>query len=199
MYIGPQLPQRLIGDCDLFLVMRIAVIHNLQQETCFLRLLQRRVERLYQIMGQFIREAKLQVEVARLQYMLPRLVGLHAALSRQGGGTGSLSKIHCHFLHLIHLAGSDIVCLMHLRKRLFRDPDHFRIKIVIGLSGECDGVIFVLSAALYRFSRKIPFCGNCACFFVNIFRETAKTKHKMIRSLFLMTDSLKDLITYYKD
>ena len=33
----------------------------------------------------------------------------------------------------------------------------------------------------------------------NIFRETAKTKHKMIRSLFLMTNSLKDLITYYKD
>ncbi|MCM1201480.1 MAG: GTPase HflX [Bacteroides fragilis] len=38
------------------------------------------------------REAKLQVEVARLQYMLPRLVGLHAALSRQGGGSGSLSS-----------------------------------------------------------------------------------------------------------
>ena len=38
------------------------------------------------------REAKLQVEVARLQYMLPRLVGLHAALSRQGGGSGSLSN-----------------------------------------------------------------------------------------------------------
>ena len=38
------------------------------------------------------REAKLQVEVARLQYLLPRLVGLHAALSRQGGGTGSLSN-----------------------------------------------------------------------------------------------------------
>ena len=38
------------------------------------------------------REATLQVEVARLQYMLPRLVGLHAALGRQGGGTGSLSN-----------------------------------------------------------------------------------------------------------
>lgn len=32
------------------------------------------------------REAKLQVETAKLQYMLPRLVGLHEALSRQGGG-----------------------------------------------------------------------------------------------------------------
>jgi len=34
------------------------------------------------------REAQLQVELAKLQYMLPRLVGLHASLSRQGGGTG---------------------------------------------------------------------------------------------------------------
>ena len=34
------------------------------------------------------REAQLQVELAQLQYMLPRLVGLHASLSRQGGGTG---------------------------------------------------------------------------------------------------------------
>lgn len=33
-------------------------------------------------------EAQLQVELAQLQYMLPRLVGLHASLSRQGGGTG---------------------------------------------------------------------------------------------------------------
>lgn len=35
------------------------------------------------------REARLQVETAKLQYMLPRLVGLHEALSRQGGGGGS--------------------------------------------------------------------------------------------------------------
>ncbi len=38
------------------------------------------------------REAKLQVETARLQYMLPRLVGLHEALSRQGGGSGLSNK-----------------------------------------------------------------------------------------------------------
>ncbi len=38
------------------------------------------------------REAMLQVEVARLQYMMPRLVGLHDALSRQGGGSGSMSN-----------------------------------------------------------------------------------------------------------
>ena len=35
------------------------------------------------------REAKLQVETARLQYMLPRLVGMYDALSRQGGASGS--------------------------------------------------------------------------------------------------------------
>ncbi len=38
------------------------------------------------------REAKLQVETAKLQYMLPRLVGVHEALGRQGGASGSLSN-----------------------------------------------------------------------------------------------------------
>ena len=35
------------------------------------------------------KEAQLQVEAAQLRYMLPRLVGLREALSRQGGGAGS--------------------------------------------------------------------------------------------------------------
>lgn len=34
------------------------------------------------------KEAQLQVEMARLQYMLPRLVGTYIALGRQGGGSG---------------------------------------------------------------------------------------------------------------
>lgn len=38
------------------------------------------------------REAKLQVEVAKLQYMLPRLVGLHESLGRQGGASGLSNK-----------------------------------------------------------------------------------------------------------
>lgn len=38
------------------------------------------------------REAKLQVETARLQYLLPRLVGMHKALTRQGGTSGSMSN-----------------------------------------------------------------------------------------------------------
>ena len=38
------------------------------------------------------REARLQVESARLQYILPRLTGMHKALSRQGGGSGLSNK-----------------------------------------------------------------------------------------------------------
>lgn len=38
------------------------------------------------------REAKMQVEIARLQYMLPRLVGLRTSLGRQGGGSGLSNK-----------------------------------------------------------------------------------------------------------
>ena len=38
------------------------------------------------------REAKLQVESARLKYLLPRLVGMHEALTRQGGASGSMSS-----------------------------------------------------------------------------------------------------------
>lgn len=37
-------------------------------------------------------EAKMQVALAQYQYMLPRLVGLRDNLSRQGGGSGSLSN-----------------------------------------------------------------------------------------------------------
>ncbi len=38
------------------------------------------------------REARLQVESARLRYMLPRLAGMRKNLSRQGGGSGRLSN-----------------------------------------------------------------------------------------------------------
>lgn len=38
------------------------------------------------------KEAKLQVEVAKLKYMLPRLVGLHDSLGRQGGSSGLSNK-----------------------------------------------------------------------------------------------------------
>ncbi|MDF2881635.1 MAG: GTP-binding protein HSR1-related [Clostridiaceae bacterium] len=38
------------------------------------------------------REAKLQVEIAQLQYTLPRLIGLRESLGRQGGGVGTRNK-----------------------------------------------------------------------------------------------------------
>ena len=38
------------------------------------------------------REAKLQVESAKLKYLLPRLIGMHEALTRQGGTSGSMSS-----------------------------------------------------------------------------------------------------------
>ncbi len=38
------------------------------------------------------KEAKMQVEAARLQYILPRLVGMRESLSRQGGTGGSMSN-----------------------------------------------------------------------------------------------------------
>jgi len=38
------------------------------------------------------KEAQLQVEVAQLQYMLPRLIGLRESLGRQGGGSGLKNK-----------------------------------------------------------------------------------------------------------
>lgn len=37
-------------------------------------------------------EAKMQVEIAKLRYMLPRLLGLHLSLGRQGGGSGFSNK-----------------------------------------------------------------------------------------------------------
>lgn len=37
-------------------------------------------------------EAKMQVEIAKLRYMLPRLSGLHLSFGRQGGGSGFSNK-----------------------------------------------------------------------------------------------------------
>ncbi len=38
------------------------------------------------------REAKLQVEMARMQYMLPRLIGLNVSLAQQSGGVGTTTR-----------------------------------------------------------------------------------------------------------
>lgn len=39
------------------------------------------------------KESRMQVELAQLQYTLPRLVGLRASLSRQGAGRAAVSRI----------------------------------------------------------------------------------------------------------
>ena len=39
------------------------------------------------------KEAQLQVEVAHLQYMMPRLIGLRESLGRQSGGVGTKIKV----------------------------------------------------------------------------------------------------------
>ncbi len=63
-------------------------IRNLEQELdCKV------IDRTMLILDIFVRrartsEARMQVELAQLQYMLPRLVGLRASLGRQAGGTG---------------------------------------------------------------------------------------------------------------
>lgn len=65
-----------------------------------------------------------------------------------------------------------------------------RIKIVIGLSRRYDGVVFVLSAIFYRFSRKILFCGNCACFFVVLFgNREYLSKKQVVKSVYEMSES----------
>ena len=51
------------------------------------------IDRTMLILDIFVRrartsESRMQVELAQLQYMLPRLVGLRASLGRQGGGAG---------------------------------------------------------------------------------------------------------------
>ncbi|KFL43552.1 GTP-binding protein [Lysinibacillus sp. BF-4] len=63
-------------------------IRNLEQELAC-----KVIDRTMLILDIFARrantkEAQLQVQLAQLQYMLPRLIGLRASLGRQGGGTG---------------------------------------------------------------------------------------------------------------
>src|SRR5205814_8669348 len=67
------------------------------------------------------REGKLQVELAQLKYLMPRLVGSSAALSRLGGGIGTrgpgetkLETDRRRIRHRIHAVSEDIE---HVRRR----------------------------------------------------------------------------------
>lgn len=89
--------KRLAADCDVDVIIFDNSLSPMQMRNLQERLEKPILDRSALILDIFARrarsrEAKLQVEVARLQYMLPRLVGLHAALSRQGGASGSMSS-----------------------------------------------------------------------------------------------------------
>lgn len=89
--------KRLAEECDVDVIIFDNSLSPMQMRNLQERLEKPILDRSALILDIFARrarsrEAKLQVEVARLQYMLPRLVGLHAALSRQGGASGSMSN-----------------------------------------------------------------------------------------------------------
>jgi len=71
------------------------------------------------------REGKLQVELAQLKYLLPRLVGAHAALSRLGGGIGTrgpgetkLETDRRRLRHRISMLSKDIDAVRRRRSQL---------------------------------------------------------------------------------
>src|SRR5262249_8874809 len=71
------------------------------------------------------REGKLQVELAQLKYLLPRLVGAGAALSRLGGGIGTRrpgeTKLETHRRRIrtrIHAVAADIEQVRKRRSQL---------------------------------------------------------------------------------
>lgn len=89
--------KRLAEDCDADVIIFDNSLSPMQMRNLQERLEKPILDRSALILDIFAnrarsREARLQVETARLQYMLPRLVGLHAALSRQGGASGSMSS-----------------------------------------------------------------------------------------------------------
>jgi GTP-binding protein HflX len=71
------------------------------------------------------REGKLQVELAQLKYLMPRLVGAHSALSRLGGGIGTrgpgetkLETDRRRIRHRIAMLGKDIDAVRRRRAQL---------------------------------------------------------------------------------
>ena len=87
------------------------------------------------------REGKLQVELAQLKYLLPRLVGAHAALSRLGGGIGTrgpgetkLETDRRRIRHRISMLGRDIDVVRQRRSQL-RERRHKAAVPTVALVG----------------------------------------------------------------
>jgi GTP-binding protein HflX len=87
------------------------------------------------------REGKLQVELAQLKYMLPRLVGAGAALSRLGGGIGTrgpgetkLETDRRRIRHRISILGKEIETVRRRRSQL-RERRHKSAVPTVALVG----------------------------------------------------------------
>ena len=87
------------------------------------------------------REGKLQVELAQLKYMMPRLVGAGTALSRLGGGIGTrgpgetkLETDRRRIRHRISALGRDIDAVRRRRSQL-RDRRHKEAVPTVALVG----------------------------------------------------------------
>ena len=89
-------------------------------------------------------EARLQVESANLQYMLPRLVGMRTSLGRQGGASGSMSnkgqgekQIELDRRHIekrLHELNRELESIEHDRKvqRARRSKNHTKSVALVG-------------------------------------------------------------------
>jgi GTP-binding protein HflX len=87
------------------------------------------------------REGKLQVELAQLKYLMPRLVGAHSALSRLGGGIGTrgpgetkLETDRRRIRHRISMLSKDIDTVRRRRAHL-RDRRHRAAVPTVALVG----------------------------------------------------------------
>src|SRR6476619_5927863 len=87
------------------------------------------------------REGKLQVELAQLKYLMPRLVGSSDALSRQGGGIGTLgpgeTKLETdrrRIRHRISILGKEIDTVRRRRSQL-RERRHTGAVPTVALVG----------------------------------------------------------------
>ena len=83
------------------------------------------------------REGKLQVELAQLKYLLPRLVGANAALSRLGGGIGTrgpgetkLETDRRRLRHRISMLSKDIEAVRRRRSQLRERRQKAEVPIV---------------------------------------------------------------------
>ena len=102
------------------------------------------------------REGKLQVELAQLKYLLPRLVGAGEALSRLGGGIGTrgpgetkLETDRRRIRTRIHAIGEDIE-LVRRRRAQLRERRHKASVPTVALVGYTNAGKTTLSNALTR-------------------------------------------------